>query len=666
VLQADLSLTVRLVLMALVVAALAGILTMLRLRDRLVEMREAQRLKRLAEASSDLVRLRCRQTVIEKMVSYARDFVSCRHVAYITDLSDFAVADVRRDLAIRLNEDLGTRLGYLVATTKRRATIGDRATLAQLAASAAAALETISLLDENAAALAQATQSRMEAEISRREIETILSAMSDSMLALDRDWRLMYLNPNAAALLGRQRPAVLGRVLWDLLPPQFDAAFVSQLRNAVETGTDAIFRARWPASAGPGTERKTPAWVMVRAFPHHAGLTIYMQDITRQEETEEQLRQTAKMDAIGQLTGGIAHDFNNLLTVIRGNLELLEDLLADDTNLLEVVGLAHRAADSASGLTHQLLAFARRQPLSPSDIDVGRLIDRIAGLLRRTLGPGTVIEINQEPDLWTARVDRTQLENAILNLAINARDAMPGGGRLTIGMANRSIETGAVPGIGAGDYVQVAISDTGCGIAADMLPKVFEPFFTTKPVGAGTGLGLSMVYGFVKQSGGHAAIVSTPGKGTTVELLVPRGSSVQGSVSQSVRQAEMKRGTGETVLVVEDAPLVRRFIGTVLEGLGYNVVAANDGPGCLALMDGGILPDLLLTDMLLPGGLDGKMLADAANRYRPGLPVLFMSGYVEHGIVRDGTLEPGVELLRKPFRRAELAGKVWRNLNAIS
>ena len=301
--------------------------------------------------------------------------------------------------------------------------------------------------------------------------------------------------------------------------------------------------------------------------------------------------------------------------------------------------------------------------MSPTNVDPGALIDRLGGLLRRTLGAPINVEVTRQAGLWTTRVDPTQLENALLNLAINARDAMPSGGSLCISVSNLRTSEAPAPGLQPGDYTQIAVADTGTGIDAAILSKVFDPFFSTKPAGLGTGLGLSMVYGFAKQSGGHVSIASEAGLGSTIRLTLPRGGETPDEAAPVVSLAQLPRGRGESILLVEDSALVRRYTGTVLTGLGYLVVSVADGAAARAALKSGLVPDLLLTDMILSGGMDGRAVADEIGRTFPNMPVLFMSGYVNHGIVRDGTIDPNVELLHKPFRRLELAQAVWRNLH---
>ena len=381
-------------------------------------------------------------------------------------------------------------------------------------------------------------------------------------------------------------------------------------------------------------------------------------------EAEEQLRQSQKMEAFGQLTGGVAHDFNNFLTVILGNIETIERLIAGSgANPRIQAALAHarQGAQRAAALTQRLLAFARRQPLQPRRLDVNRLIAGTSEILTRTLGEQITVQTELQTGLWDTNVDPHMLESALLNLAVNARDAMPDGGVLLLRSANASLTPGDAEAMGAeaGDYVMLTVRDNGTGIPAHLLNKVFEPFFTTKDVGAGTGLGLSQVYGFVKQSGGHIAIESTPGEGTTVHLYLPRDHAAAERDPAPAPDPRIPRGyQGEGVLVVEDNPDVRAHSVGILKELGYTVAEAGDGPAALALLE--IRPDirLLFTDVGLPNGMNGRELAQAARARWAGLRVLYTSGYAEGGLTQGGRLPPGEELLPKPFTFAQLAQRV--------
>jgi signal transduction histidine kinase/CheY-like chemotaxis protein len=370
------------------------------------------------------------------------------------------------------------------------------------------------------------------------------------------------------------------------------------------------------------------------------------------------LLQSQRMEAIGQLTGGVAHDFNNLLTVVLGNADLLVEMSADDPARRQLAEMIGTAAQRGASLTQQLLAFARKQPLAPSALDVNAQVAGLDPLLRRTLGEHIEIELVRAAGLWPAMVDAAQLENALLNLCLNARDAMPGGGKLTLETANTALDRRYAelhPDVAAGQYVMLAVSDTGSGIAPAHLPRVFEPFFTTKDKGRGTGLGLAMVYGFAKQSGGHVSIYSELGHGTTVKLYLPRAPAAGPLADLPPAGEATVRGGTETVLVVEDDEPVRQLACLELRALGYRVLDAACGADALRIIEGGEAIDLLFTDVVMPGGLSGRQLADAAQVLRPGLPVVYTSGYTENAIVHHGRLDAGVMLLAKPYRRADLA-----------
>jgi PAS domain S-box-containing protein len=388
-----------------------------------------------------------------------------------------------------------------------------------------------------------------------------------------------------------------------------------------------------------------------------------VQERTRElEEAHEALRQSQKMETVGQLTGGIAHDFNNLLQIVNGNLDLLRQKLPDgEKHLKRYAERAFTGAERAATLTQRLLAFSRRQPLAPKPIDINRLIPGMSELLHRTLGETIEVEAVLAPRLWTVEADPNQLENAIINLAINARDAMPEGGKLTIETSNTHLDqtyTSQNPEVTAGQYAVICISDTGVGMDSETVSKAVEPFFTTKEVGRGTGLGLSMVYGFVKQSGGHIKIYSEPGEGTTVKMYLPR---LLGSFrEQSEDDAATSIGAfgDEVILVCEDDEDVRAYSAEVLRELGYQVLEASDGPSALAHLKSNRSIDLLFTDVVLPGGLSGADLAKEAARLKPNLKTLFTTGYARNAIVHHGRLDPGVELLTKPFSYADLAARV--------
>jgi signal transduction histidine kinase/CheY-like chemotaxis protein len=378
------------------------------------------------------------------------------------------------------------------------------------------------------------------------------------------------------------------------------------------------------------------------------------------EKLNRQLGQAQKMEAVGQLTGGIAHDFNNMLTVILGNAEFLVDDLADRPESRELAQSMVMAAERGADLTRSLLAFARRQPLAPQAVDANRLVLSMEGLLRRTLGEHIEYRITLSPGLWPAMVDPAQIESAVLNLALNARDAMPYGGALTIETSCTHLDEAYVGRhleVQPGDYVMIAVSDSGTGMSPEVLAQVFEPFFTTKEVGKGTGLGLSMVYGFVRQTGGHVKLYSELGEGTTVKLYLPRADAAP-AAAEPARPAPTM-GAGEVVLAVEDNDLVRSHVTGELKTLGYTVISAASGAEALHVVhDRERRIDLLFTDVVMPGGLSGPDLARLALEVRPGLKVLYTSGYTENSVVHNGRLDPGVQLLTKPYRRQELARKL--------
>jgi signal transduction histidine kinase/ActR/RegA family two-component response regulator len=368
---------------------------------------------------------------------------------------------------------------------------------------------------------------------------------------------------------------------------------------------------------------------------------------------DQHLREAQKLDAIGQLTGGVAHDFNNILTVITGSIEILSDAVADRPQLATLVKLIEDAAARGADLTGRLLSFARKQPLQPREVDVNLFVGATTGLLKPTLGEQIQILVELSGEPVRALVDPGQLTNAILNLALNARDAMPNGGTLTIRTSNVVIDPGGADEATADNYVLIAVTDTGNGISEENLDKVFEPFFTTKEIDKGTGLGLSMVYGFVKQSLGHVTICSALGQGTTIGMYLPQANGVSLPVASS-RMSPVEGGQ-ETVLVVEDDPLVRTFVLTRINDLGYHTLPAANAAEAMIIIDGPQPIDLLFTDVVMPGAMNGRQLADAARERRPSLKVLFTSGYSEDAIIHNGYLDAGVLLLAKPYHKAELA-----------
>lgn len=411
-------------------------------------------------------------------------------------------------------------------------------------------------------------------------------------------------------------------------------------------------------------------WLLCNAFPalDDEGSVVEVltsfTDITLQRELDEKLRQSQKLEATGQLTGGVAHDFNNLLMVISGNAELLAecDLPPEAKDMVDQI---NQAAESGADLTRRLLSFARKQPLEPRALEIADHLNTVSQLTRRVLPESISVEVLCQRDLWLANADPGQLENSLINLAVNARDAMPDGGTLTIEAANLTLGQDYVrvdPNLKEGDYIQISVTDNGNGMAPDVLAQAFDPFFTTKPVGQGTGLGLSMVYGFAKQSNGHLSIYSEPGQGTTVRLYLPRAEGDAKPITTNRSSGALPQG-GETILLVEDNDLVLAHVQRLLKSLGYNVIPASNGPEALDALSCEQTIDLLFTDMVLPGGMTGKNLADAALVMRPGLKVLFTSGYTKNAIIHDGRVDPDVSLLSKPYGRTELAETLRRLLD---
>ena len=377
---------------------------------------------------------------------------------------------------------------------------------------------------------------------------------------------------------------------------------------------------------------------------------------------EEVLRQSQKMEAVGQLTGGIAHDFNNMLTGIIGSLELLRRRLARGRteDLDSLIDLGVTSANRAAGLTHRLLAFSRRQSLDSKPVQMNTLVMSMGELLQRSINESIHLNMQLNEQLWVAEADPNQLESALLNLVINARDAMPNGGKLVVNTRNQHLDassTEAYSNLEPGDYVVLSVTDTGCGMPQSTINRAFDPFFTTKPIGQGTGLGLSMIYGFSKQSRGHVAIDSEEGKGTTVSLFLPRFGGDLPDESPTDVPHPLFAQNGETVLIVEDDPAVRVLVSTVLSELGYAFVEAGDADGAVPILDSAQRIDLMISDVGLPG-MNGRQLAEIGRQYRPDLKVLFITGYAEHAAVRGGFLDPGMQMITKPFTFDLLTAKV--------
>jgi PAS domain S-box-containing protein len=492
---------------------------------------------------------------------------------------------------------------------------------------------------------------------SRAERDRIWNTTNDLMAVAGPDGYLKSVNPAWRRLLGYDEATLLGRAFLDFVA-EADRPHVLAGMAQLKRGEGlAEFEDRLVHADG---QTSLIAW---NAEP--LGDTFYLvgRNVTEQRRVEEALRQSQKMEAVGQLTGGIAHDFNNLLQGITGSLDLLESRLAQGRigDLSRFITGAMTAANRAAALTHRLLAFSRRQPLDPRPVSANPLIASMEDLLRRTMGEQIALDLILAPDLWATLCDPNQLENAVLNLAINGRDAMPAGGTLTIETCNCNLDEKASFWSGdmrAGAYVCISVTDSGIGMTQETIEKAFEPFFTTKPIGQGTGLGLSMVYGFVRQSDGYTKIASQLGRGTSVKLFLPRYSGDLAVEEQSGGEpVALLAGHGETVLVIEDEPVVRGLIVEVVADLGFAALEATDGPGGLEILQSRQRIDLLISDIGLPG-LNGRQLADAARALRPGLKVILMTGYAEVAASAQGFLAPGMTLITKPFAMAELAAKI--------
>ncbi|AWN50273.1 histidine kinase [Methylobacterium terrae] len=517
-----------------------------------------------------------------------------------------------------------------------------------------------------AAAQLQSLNENLEQQVEERtrDRDRMWRLSTDVMLVARFDGTIVAVNPAWTTLFGWAEDELLGRSFMDLVHPD-DAASTAAAAGDLSAGS-VIPRFENRYRHRDGSYR----WLSWTAVPDESFIHAVGRDFTVEREaaealakTEDALRQSQKMEAVGQLTGGLAHDFNNLLAGISGSLELMQTRMSQGRmgDLDRYMTVAQGAAKRAAALTHRLLAFSRRQTLDPKPTNVNRLVHDMEELVRRTVGPGIHLEVVGLSGAWPALIDPGQLENALLNLCINARDAMPDGGRITIETANKWIDDAGSRqhDLPPGQYLSVCVTDTGTGMAPDIIDKVFEPFFTTKPTGQGTGLGLSMVYGFARQSGGQVRIYSEVGEGTTVCLYLPRhyGEADEDDVAR--RLAEVGRaGQGETVLIVDDEPSVRMLVTEVLEDLGYTAIEAADSVAGLKVLQSDVRIDLLVTDVGLPGGMNGRQMADAGRERRPDLKVLFITGYAENAVLGNGHLHPGMQVLTKPFVLETLATRI--------
>jgi PAS domain S-box-containing protein len=509
-----------------------------------------------------------------------------------------------------------------------------------------------------------------EEELRRSEerFRLLVQSVTDyAIYMLDREGRVSSWNAGAERFKGYTADEIMGQHFSRFYPDEERALDVPRI--ALET---AAREGRFEAEGWRVRKDGSRFWASVIIDPIRdasdelVGFAKVTRDLTDKRATEEQLRQSQKMEAVGQLTGGLAHDFNNLLTGISGSLELMHTRVAQGrTNELERYFIAAQGAvRRASALTHRLLAFSRRQTLDPKPTDVNRLVAGLDELVRRTMGPSIAVEVVGASGLWGTLIDPNQLENAILNLCLNARDAMPQGGKLTIETANTWLDERAArqQDLPAGQYVTVGVTDTGTGMATEVIAKAFDPFFTTKPLGEGTGLGLSMIYGFARQSGGHVRIYSEVGMGTTMRLYLPRhAGDVPAENEPALGALAEPASDGDVVLVIDDEPTIRMLVAEVLTESGYRVIEAGDGPAGLRILESDAQIDMLITDVGLPGGMNGRQVADAARLARPDLKVLFITGYAENAVLGNGCLEPGMFVMTKPFQFDVLANRI-RNI----
>ncbi|MGV8997133.1 MAG: PAS domain S-box protein [Parvibaculaceae bacterium] len=497
-------------------------------------------------------------------------------------------------------------------------------------------------------------------------MQAVVETAVDGVILIDAVGEILMFNPACEKLFGYTDSEVIGKNVKMLMPQPYKREHDSYLANYQRTNERQIIGigrevegqrkdgSVFPMDLSVGEAKQDGASIFVGII----------HDITARKQSEALLVQAQKMEAVGQLSGGIAHDFNNLLTVIIGNAEAISDLLKPRPDLLRFVNMIIAAGERGAELTQRLLAFSRRQTLQPVEIDCNQLVKEMRQMLLRTLREDINIKSELEPELWSAFADPSQLESAILNLAINAQDAMPNGGSIIISTTNVPLDEqyqSTNPEVPPGYYVMISVTDTGDGMSPDILKKVFEPFFTTKEVGKGSGLGLSMVYGFVKQSNGHVSIYSEPKLGTTVRIYLPSTISKADGKENFLRlnNEETPRGH-ETILLAEDDDFVRAYAVNCLEGLGYTVISASDGHEALALLSQGCNPDVLFTDIVMPGGMTGLELAEYAQQRHPNLKVLLTSGYALDALTSRGRLEVGTTVLHKPYRKAALAQHLRR------
>jgi PAS domain S-box-containing protein len=521
-----------------------------------------------------------------------------------------------------------------------------------------------------------------------RPYQVLIEQMQEGAVTLGHDGVILYCNRRVGVMLGVPQHRILGQPLRPFVLPADQGTFHRLLHD----GARGVARDELTLVSSDG--REIPIYLSLNVLHDDDGGDVMLcgiltdlteqklhvrvlaesnerllQEIAERERVEDALRQAQKMEAVGQLTGGLAHDFNNLLAGITGNLELLQRRIGQGrlNDLERYIDAAQGAARRAAAVTHRLLAFSRRQTLDPRATDINRLVTGMEELVRRTVGPSVNISVVQGEDLWTTRIDHSQLESALLNLCINARDAMPDGGLITIETANRMVDArlAAVLDVPAGPYIALSVVDTGCGMPDDLVKRAFDPFFTTKPLGQGTGLGLSMIYGFARQSGGQIDIQSKVGEGTTMCLYLPRFTGAETELPDGAADSQAGDSSqGETILVIDDEPTVRMLIAEVLGDLGYKIIEASDGAEALTVLRADTRIDLLVTDVGLPGGINGRQVADAGVALRPGLKVLFITGYAESVVIGQGQAGENTQVLTKPFTVDTLGNRVSSMIGA--
>jgi PAS domain S-box-containing protein len=504
------------------------------------------------------------------------------------------------------------------------------------------------------------TQQALSQEIEERQ--RIFETSQDLILVTDTNGNFVQVSPSSMTILGYEPAEMIGHSAVEFIHSDDLESTRQEMRSARRGQHMRNFETRYLHKDG---HLVILTWMGVWSEPVKRHFFVG-RDLTEKRAAEAQFRQAQKMDAVGQLTGGIAHDFNNILTVITGTIGILAEAVTENPQLTAIAKMIDDAAERGASLTKHLLAFARRQPLQPREIDVNTLVLETVKLLRPTLGEQIQINPLLAKDAWPALVDPSQLTTTILNLSLNARDAMPSGGKLVIETNNVYLDEGYAEmhnEVTVGNYVMIAVSDTGSGIPAANLERVFDPFFTTKEVGKGTGLGLSMVFGFVKQSNGHIKIYSEEGHGTTVKVYLPRATGLSDPVVELLSSPSIEGGD-EVILIVEDDTLVRKYVVTQIESLGYTTLEAGNAAEALAVIDNVGAIDLLFTDVIMPGPMNGRQLVDEALKRRPTLKTLYTSGYTENAIVHHGRLDSGVLLLAKPYRKSDLARMIRTALDS--